>query len=137
MGLMARMMFKSRPSRFDFAETVSRVRAAAVENGWTVPQVFDLQDHYHHEGLPEMRRATIVYYCNANGGVDISRDDVNKPMLVMMPTGVAVYETSSGEVRVAHMNFGLMRHMFSGVVKKVLSHSARNMEKALAAAGVT
>ena len=137
MGLMTGMMFESRSSRFDFAETVTKVREAASENGWTVPQVLDLQGHYHHEGLPEMRRATIVYYCNAKAGTDITKDDANKPMLVMMPTGVAVYETSSGEVRVAHINFGLMRHMFGGVVKKALSQSARNMAKALAAVGVT
>ena len=137
MGLMTRMMFESRPSRFDFEETVTRVREAAGENGWTVPQILDLQDHYHHQGQPAMRRATIVYYCSAKAGIDITRDDANKPMLVMMPSGVAVYETSSGEIRVAHMNFGLMRHMFGGVVKKALTQSARNMAKALSAAGVT
>lgn len=137
MGLMTKMMFESRPSRFGFTETVTRVREAAGGNGWTVPQVFDLQDHYHTQGLAEMRRTTIIYYCNAKGGFDISKDDANKPMLVLMPTGVAVYETSSGEVRVANMNFGLMRHMFGGEVKKVLAGSARNMAKALAAAGVT
>jgi uncharacterized protein (DUF302 family) len=130
-------MFESRPSSFEFAETVTKVREAAIENGWTVPQTFDLQDHYHHEGLPETRRTTIIYYCDSRAGSDITKDDSNKPMFVMMPTGVAVYETSSGEVRVANMNFGLMRHMFSGVVKKTLSRSARNMAKALKAAGVT
>jgi hypothetical protein len=56
-------------------------------------------------------------------------------MLVMMPTGVVVYEDSSGAVRVAHMNFGLMRHMFGGTVKKALSRAARNMAKAMAAVG--
>lgn len=131
MGLMTSMMFESRPSRFDFAETVAKVREAAEENGWTVPQVLDLQKHYHHVGLPEMRRVTIIYFCNAKAGIDITEDDSNKPMLVMMPTGVAVYETSSGKIRVANMNFSLMRHMFSGVVKKALSQSARNMENAL------
>ncbi len=137
MSVMSSMMFKSRPSRFDFVETVTKVREAAIENGWTVPQVLDLQEHYHHQGLPEMRRATIVYYCDSEAGMLITEDDANKPMLVMMPTGVAVYETSSGEVRVAHMNFALMRHMFSGSIKKALSQSAHNMANALAAVGVT
>lgn len=136
MGLMTRMMFESRTSPFDFAETVTKVHEAAGENGWTVPQVLDLQGHYLHEGLPDMRRATIVYYCNAKAGIDITKDDADKPMMVMMPSGVAVYETSSGEVRIAHMNFGLMRHMFGGVVKKALSQAARNMAKAMAAVGV-
>lgn len=137
MGLMTSMMFESRASRFDFAETVTKVQEAAVANGWTVPQILDLQEHYHHVGLPEMRRVTIVYYCNAQAGAVITHDDANKTMLVMMPTGVAVYETSSGEVRVAHMNFGLMRHMFSGAIKKQLTQSARNMAQAMAAVGVT
>ena len=79
MGLMTRMMFESLPSRFDFAETVTKVRESAVENGWTVPQVLDLQDHYHHEGLPEMRRATIVYYCNAKAGLKSPRMMLIKP----------------------------------------------------------
>ncbi len=57
--------------------------------------------------------------------------------LVLMPTGVAVYETSSGDVLVAHMNFRLMRHMFSGVVKKALSQSAYSLENALSSIDVT
>ena len=68
MGLMTRIMFESRPSSFEFAETVTKVREAAIENGWTVPQTFDLQDHYHHEGLPETRRTTIIYYCDSRAG---------------------------------------------------------------------
>jgi uncharacterized protein (DUF302 family) len=137
MGLVAGMMFRSLRSRFDFVETVARVRDAATASGWTVPQVLDLQEHYHHEGLSDMRRATIVYFCNAQAGFDIAGNDADKPMLVMMPSGVAVYETSTGEVRVAHMNFGLMRHMFAGTVKKALSQAARNMAKAMAAVSAT
>lgn len=132
MNLMTKMMFGSRPSRLDFDATVTKVHKAATECGWTVPQVLDLQEHYHHQGLSEMGRATIIYFCNSQGGFNIVSDDANKPMLVMMPSGVAVYETSTGEVRVAHMNFNLMRHMFSGPVKEALSQGARNMEKALA-----
>lgn len=126
------MMFESHLSRFNFAETVAKVQVAAKENGYTVPQVLDLKGHYNDEGKPEMSRATTVYCCIPESGIEMTRDDANKPMLVMMPTGVAVYETSTGEVRVAHMNFGLMRHMFGGAVKKALSKSAGNMAKAMA-----
>ncbi|NQU57370.1 MAG: DUF302 domain-containing protein [Rhodospirillales bacterium] len=137
MSLMTSMMFESHLSRFDFAKTVAEVQRAANENGYTVPQVLDLKSHYNDEGKPEMSRATIAYYCRPKSGIESTRDDANKLMLVMMPTGVAVYETSSGEVRVAHMNFGLMRHMFAGVVKKALSESAGNMAKAMAGIVVT
>ncbi|MDP6884215.1 MAG: DUF302 domain-containing protein [Rhodospirillales bacterium] len=133
MGLVSAMMFKSIPSRFDYAETVTKVRQAATDSGWTVPQVLDLQEHYHHQGLSDMGGAMVVYFCNARSGFDITRSDGDKPMLVMMPTAVVVYEDPSGAVHVAHMNFGLMRHMFGGTVKKALSRAARNMAQAMAA----
>ncbi|NQU55729.1 MAG: hypothetical protein HQ513_00740, partial [Rhodospirillales bacterium] len=86
MSMMTSMMFESHISRFDFSETVAKVQRAASENGYTVPQVLDLKSHYNDEGKPEMGRATIVYYCSPKSGVEITRDDANKPMLVMMPT---------------------------------------------------
>ena len=41
MSLMTKMMLESRSSRFDFADTVTKVQEAASENDWTVPQVLD------------------------------------------------------------------------------------------------
>jgi uncharacterized protein (DUF302 family) len=93
--------------------------------------VFDLQSHYTKHGLGDMSRATVVYFCNPRGGYDISRDDESKPMFVMMPTAVCVYETSTGEVKVARMNLGLMSTMFAGIVRKTLKQGGSNLEKAL------
>ena len=46
------------------------------------------------------------------------KDDVYKPMAVMMPTPVSVYETSGGEVCVSRMNMGRMSAMLGGNIRK-------------------
>jgi uncharacterized protein (DUF302 family) len=131
MKMMTLTMLKVSKSQLAFEDTVERVRENAEEVGWNVPKVFDLQSHYKNHGFGDMGQATVVYFCNPRGGYDISRDDEFKPMFVMMPTGVCVYETSTGEVQVARMNLGLMSLMFAGVVKRTLKQGGSNLEKAL------
>jgi hypothetical protein len=59
------------------------------------------------------------------------KSDVYKPMAVMLPTAVSVYETSSGEVHVFRMNLGGMSTMFGGTVREALRDGGANLEKAL------
>lgn len=59
------------------------------------------------------------------------RDDAYKPMAVMMPTAVRVYETSRTEVYVSRMNLGRMSMMFTGMVKAALKRGGQKLEKVL------
>lgn len=131
MAMMSRTMLKASGSRLSFEETVARVRENALEVGWSVPNVLDLQEYYRERGLEDMTRATVVYFCNPRGGYDIGKKDEFKPMFVMMPTGVCVYETSRGEVRVARMNLGFMSMLFTGAVRRALKEGGANLERAL------
>ena len=131
MKVLTLTMLKVSKSQLTFKDTVESVRQNAVAVGWGVPQVFDLHSHYREHGFADMSRATVIYFCNPKGGYDISRADEFKPMFVMMPTGVCVFETSTGEVRVARMNLGLMSVMFAGVVRRTLKEGGSNLEKAL------
>ncbi len=76
-----------------------------------------------------MSRTTIVYFCYAEGSLRSFEDDDNRPMSVMMPTGVSVHETSTGEVRVSRMDFALMSWMFGGTVKQVMREGAKRMKR--------
>ncbi len=78
-----------------------------------------------------MTKEVNVYLCNPQGGYDIMKGDVYKPMAVLMPTAVSVYETSAGEVHVSRMNLGRMSTMFGGSVKAALKNGGANLEKAL------
>ena len=78
-----------------------------------------------------MTKVVNVYLCNPQGGYDIMKNDVYKPMAMMMPTAVSVYETSVGEVHVSRMNLGRMSSMFRGTVREALRGGGAKLEKAL------
>jgi uncharacterized protein (DUF302 family) len=131
MRLMKAVMFKVNRSQHDFERTVQMVRENALRVGWDIPWRFEMQQHYREKGLSDMTRVVNVYLCNPRGGYDIMESDVYKPMAVLMPTAVSVYETSGGEVCVSRMNLGRMSAMFGGTVKHTLKSSSANLEKAL------
>ena len=131
MRAMKAVMFKVSRSKHDFEQTVEMVHENALGVGWDVPWRFELQEHYCEKGLSDMTRAVNVYLCNPQGGYDIMKSDVYKPMAVMMPTAVSVYETSDGEVYVSRMNLGRMALMFRGTVRETLRSGGANLDKAL------
>jgi uncharacterized protein (DUF302 family) len=131
MRAMQAVMFKVSRSKHDFDQTVQMVRESALRVGWDVPWGFELQQHYRERGFSDMTKAVNVYLCNPQGGYDILKGDVYKPMAVMMPTAVSVYETSGGEVHVSRMNLRRMSTMFGGTVKEALRSGGANLEKAL------
>jgi uncharacterized protein (DUF302 family) len=131
-NLMQNMMFTVYKSTLNFNETVAALEQAAPEHGWTIPDIRDLQQEYHQQGLSDMTKVKILYFCMAQGGYKILQDDRNKAMSVMMPMGVSVYETSEGKVEIAAMNLAMMSGMFAGVTQDVLSNGAKNLENTLA-----
>jgi uncharacterized protein (DUF302 family) len=131
MRAMQAVMFKVSRSKHDFDQTVRMVRENALRAGWDVPWGFELQQHYLQRGFSDMTKVVNVYLCNPQGGYDIMKSDVYKPMAVMMPTAVSVYETSNGEVHVSRMNLGRMSTMFGGIVREALRGGGANLEKAL------
>ena len=129
--MMPKMMFATYKSKLDFDETISSLEESAKKNGWTIPEIRDLQQDYIEEGLEDMTKVKILYFCNAQGGYNILKDDDYKKMSVMMPMGVSVHETNDGQVRIAAMNIGFMSMMFSGTVKKVLQEGGGNFRNSV------
>ncbi len=124
-------MFKVSRSKHDFEQTVQVLRENALRVGWHIPWDFELQQHYRESGFSDMTKVVNLYLCNPQGGYDIMKDDVFKPMAVLMPTAVSVYETGGGEVYVSRMNLGRMAAMFGGTVKRALKDGGANLERAL------
>jgi uncharacterized protein (DUF302 family) len=135
MDFVRNMMFTVHRSELDFDETVEALRTSAEKHGWDIPMVHDLQNNYQEAGYEDMTRVTTLYFCNPDGGYRILRDDENKPMAVMMPMGVSVYETQDGEVYIAGMNLERMSIMFGGEVKEVLRQGTANYARTMADIG--
>jgi uncharacterized protein (DUF302 family) len=129
--MMPNMMFATYKSKLGFDETVSSLEESAKGNGWTIPEIRDLQQDYVEAGLEDMKKVKILYFCNPQGGYNILKDDDYKKMSVMMPMGVSIYETNDGQVKIAAMNIGFMSMMFSGTVKKVLQEGGGNFKKSV------
>jgi len=129
--MMPKMMFATYKSKFDFEETISSLEESAKKNGWTIPEIRDLQQDYIEKGLEDMTKVKILYFCNAQGGYNILKNDDYKKMSVMMPMGVSVFETNDGQVRIAAMDIGFMSMMFGGTVKKVLQEGGGNFRNSV------
>jgi uncharacterized protein (DUF302 family) len=132
---MRKMMFTVHRSELGFDETVAALKESAQEHGWKVPIMHDLQESYREAGYEDMTQVTTLYLCNPDGGYRILQDDAHKPMAVMMPMGVTVYETQDGEVYIAGMNLERMSMMFGGEVKEVLRQGAANYARTLVGIG--
>ncbi len=130
-NLMQKMMFKTYPSKFGFDETVDKLHDNALNNGWTIPDVRNLQQEYIDSGIKEMTRLKVLYFCNSHGGYSIIQNDEKKAMSVMMPMGVSVYEKKDGSVDIAAMNLGMMGGMFSSETKKVFTDGGERLESTL------
>ena len=129
--MMPNMMFATYKSKLDFDETVSSLEESAKKNGWTIPEIRDLQQDYIKDGLADMTKVKILYFCNPQGGYNILKDDDYKKMSVMMPMGVSVYENNDSQVKIAAMNIGFMSMMFSGMVKKVLQDGGERFRNSI------
>ncbi len=130
-NLMQKMMFKTYKSRFGFDETVDKLNENALKNGWTIPDVRNLQQEYVDSGIEEMTRLKVLYFCNSQGGYSIIQNDEKKAMSVMMPMGVSVYEKKDGSVEIAAMNIGMMNGMFAGEVKEVFADGGERLDASL------
>jgi uncharacterized protein (DUF302 family) len=129
--MMPNMMFATYKSKLAFNEAVSSLEESAKKNGWTIPEIRDLQQDYIEEGHEDMTKVKILYFCNSQGGYNILKDDDYKKMSVMMPMGVSVYETNDDQVRITAMNIGFMSMMFSGTVKKVLREGGEKFRNSI------
>lgn len=130
-NLMQKMMFKTYTSKFGFDETVDKLHDNALNNGWTIPDVRNLQQEYIDSGLKEMTRLKVLYFCNSQGGYTILQNDEKKAMSVMMPMGVSVYEKKDGSVEIAAMNLGMMGGMFSSETKEALTDGSKRLDASL------
>ena len=130
-NLMQKMMFATYTSKLNFDDTVKNLHENAEKNNWRIPEIRDLQKDYVEAGLSDMTKLKVLYFCNPQGGYNIIKNDENKPMSVMMPMGVSVYEKSDGTVEISAMNLGMMSGMFAGTIQDVLKDGSERFVKSL------
>jgi len=131
MNPMPKMMMKSYVSKLGFEETIQTIIDTAPKYDWIIPEVRDLQEDYHRAGVKEMTRMKVIYFCNPQSAYGILKNDDLKPMSVIMPMGVSIYEKANGSVEVSAWNLGMMSKMFEKNIKEILENASENVNKTL------
>jgi uncharacterized protein (DUF302 family) len=121
---MPRMMLNVHESRLGFDETVAAIENSAMEQGWKVPKIYDIQKSLVDAGHTEMGRLTILSLCQPDHAYEILKEDSRKKVSAIMPCRLAVYEAKGGKVYVAGLNVGLMSKMFGGMIEEVMGDVA-------------
>jgi len=130
-SIMPSMMLSEHKSTLGFEETVAAINASAIEQGWKVPAVHNIQGSLHKAGHTDMGRATIIELCQPDYAYAILKNDDEKIMTAMMPCRIGVYEKSNGEVYVSTMNVGIMGMMFGGNIATVMGQVSKEDEEIL------
>ena len=116
---MPNLMLTVTESKFGVEETVTAIQASAMQNGWKVPKVYDMQKSLEADGF-KIGKLNVLSLCSAEHASKILDDDSRKKVAAMMPCRIGVYEGSDGKTYITQMNIGLMSKMFGGVIEDVM-----------------
>lgn len=122
------MMINENESIYSFEETVERIQAEAVEAGWKVPAIHEIDNSVASGGY-EVAPVTVIELCKVNLAGEILSDDESRIVSSMMPCRVAVYEDEQGRVIVSRMNTGLVSKLFGGDIAAIMADATDETEQ--------
>ncbi len=123
--LLPRFMLTTQKSRLAFEETVVAISASAVEHGWRVPKIYDLQATFIVDNYEKMSRMKIVSLYGTDNAYRMLYSDEQKMTAALLPWRIAVYERADGTVHVARLNTGVLSMFYPGSAGEMMSRAAR------------
>ena len=127
------MMLQTFKSKLDYNETVRMIEKGAVDNGWAVAKIYNMEKRMKKAGFEDAARVKVVELCHAVHTNDILSQEDDMFIAAIMPCRIAVYEKRNGDVFISKMNIGLMSKFFSENVKEVMGQVAEEDERILKA----
>lgn len=127
--MMPKMMLNEYESPFGVEETMGKITASALAEGWVVSNVTRLHQSVKKHGGHDLSPVLLVNLCQADHAYKILNDDDTKIVSVMMPCTISVYQKTDGKAYVGAMNAGLMGKMFGGVVAQVMGNVVAKQQK--------
>jgi uncharacterized protein (DUF302 family) len=121
------MMISENESIYSFEETVEMIQAEAIEAGWKVPAVHEINNSVASGGF-DVAPVTVIELCKVNLAGQILSDDESRIVSSMMPCRVAVYEDEEGRIIVSRMNTGLVSKLFGGDIATIMADATDETE---------
>ena len=129
------VMINETVSPLGHRETVDRIVETAESMGWKIPETHEIHNSVANGGY-DVLPVTVIEMCKVDLAGEILMNSDNRIVSSMMPCRVAVYENSDGEVIVSRMNTGLMRSVFGGEVRDIMSTATEETETILASLNI-
>jgi len=122
------MMITENESSYSFDETVERIQAEAIEAGWKVPAIHEINNSVASGGF-DVAPVTVIELCKVDLAGQILSEDDSRIVSSMMPCRVAVYEDEEGRVIVSRMNTGLVSKLFGGDIAAIMADATDETEQ--------
>jgi uncharacterized protein (DUF302 family) len=108
-------------SPYDFATTMTKLKAGAAEKGWYISEMDQLHGALIKAGAPDVSAVQVIEMCPPDHACDLLKSG-KRSCLALLPCSVAVYQRN-GKVYVASLNRGMIgrffRHEAFGILKEV------------------
>ena len=100
-------------SRFGFTETVEKISAAAVDSGWKITTIHDLQETMKKNSR-EVLPVKVIELCNPAHAFNILSEDAYRNVSPMLPCRISVYTKADGKTYLSRMNAPAFAAMIGG-----------------------
>jgi len=114
------MMLQETLSPYSVGETVEKIKANAIAEGWVVSGVKPLHKSVKKHGGGDLPPIMLVNLCQAHHASKILREEDSRIVSVMMPCTISVYQKADGKTYIGTMNAGMLGKMFGGTVAQVM-----------------
>jgi uncharacterized protein (DUF302 family) len=125
------MMIETFKSKLDYPETIRMIEKKAVENGWAVAKIYNMEKRMQKAGFEDASRVKVMELCHATHTNDILSKEDDMFIAAIMPCRMAVYEKKNGDVFISKMNIGLMSKFFSENIEEVMGQVSEEDERIL------
>ncbi len=122
------MMINENESIYSFDETVERIQAEAIEAGWKVPAIHEIDNSVASGGF-DVAPVTVIELCKVELAGNILSDGDSRVVSSMMPCRVSVYIDDDGKVIVSRMNTGLVSKLFGGDIAAIMADATDETEQ--------
>jgi uncharacterized protein (DUF302 family) len=123
------MMLTETASPYGIEETVDKIKANALAEGWVVAGVKPLHKSVKKHGGGDLPPVMLVNLCQAQHAHKILREEGNRVVSVMMPCTISVYQKDDGKTYIGTMNAGLLGKMFGGTVADVMGKDVAEQQQ--------
>jgi len=126
------MMLKEAESKYNFERSVEVFEQTALEMGWKIPTVHDMQETMKNFGK-DVAQMKVFELCHPEHAYEILSRDKERIVSNMMPCRVSIYEKSDGNTYISWMNTSMMGNMMGGVIADVMGVASAESEKMISA----